>query len=133
MPDKFKIHYFKMRVLHRMRALSAHPKMPETSFMMTPIIYLAWKIVRIFGFQFFVNRMERLARKYAYESSNYVSNVVEPEAKICIYRKEVFDSSLLLSFEKESFEVPILYQEYLKIHTVIICNCLQWKKGLVTL
>lgn len=114
MPDKFKIHYFKMRVLHRMRALSAHPKMPETSFMMTPIIYLAWKIVRIFGFQFFVNRMERLARKYAYESSNYVSNVVEPEAKICIYRKEVFDSSLLLSFEKESFEVPILYQEYLK-------------------
>ena len=27
---------------------------------------------------------------------------------------EVFDSSLLLSFEKESFEVPILYQEYLK-------------------
>ena len=114
MPDKFKIHYFKMRVLHRMRALSAHPKMPETSFMMTPIIYLAWKIVRIFGFQFFVNRMERLARKYAYESSNYVSNVVEPEARICIYRKEVFDSSLLLSFEKESFEVPILYQEYLK-------------------
>lgn len=52
MPDKFKIHYFKMRVLHRMRALSAHPKMPETSFMMTPIIYLAWKIVRIFGFSF---------------------------------------------------------------------------------
>ena len=90
------------------------PRIPETSFMMTPIIYLAWKIVRIFGFQFFVNRMERLARKYAYESSNYVSNVVEPEAKICIYRKEVFDSSLLLSFEKESFEVPILYQEYLK-------------------
>lgn len=84
-------------------------------------------------FSVFVNRMERLARKYAYESSNYVSNVVEPEAKICIYRKEVFDSSLLLSFEKESFEVPILYQEYLKIHTVIICNCLQWKKGLVTL
>lgn len=79
-------------------------------------------------FSVFVNRMERLARKYAYESSNYVSNVVEPEAKICIYRKEVFDSSLLLSFEKESFEVPILYQEYLKIHTVIICNCLQWKK-----
>ena len=40
--------------------------------------------------------------------------MVEPEAKIGIYRKEGFDSSLLLSFEKESFEVPILYQEYLK-------------------
>ena len=58
--------------------------------------------------------MERLARKYAYESSNYVSSVVEPGAKIYIYRKEVFDSSLLLSFEKESFEVPILYREYLE-------------------
>lgn len=114
MPDEFKIHYFKMRLLHKMRALSAHPKMPGTSLIMAPIIYLAWKIVRFFGFQFFVNRMERLARKYAYESSNYVSSVVEPEAKICIYRKEVFDSSLLLSFEKESFEVPILYREYLE-------------------
>ena len=68
MPDKFKIHYFKMSDLHKMRALTAHPKMTGTSLIMTPVIYLAWKIVRFFGFQFFVNRMERLARKYAYES-----------------------------------------------------------------
>lgn len=76
-------------------------------------------------FSVFVNRMERLARKYAYESSNYVSNVVEPEAKICIYRKEVFDSSLLLSFEKKVLRSYIIsrifkntYGDYMQLPPV---------------
>lgn len=52
-----------------------------------PVVYLAWRMTRLIGFQYFINQMERLACKYDYESFDYVSCAVEPDSVKCVYEK----------------------------------------------
>ena len=114
MPGRFRLHYMKMRILNKMRALSVHRILPKVSVWAFPIVYLVWKMTQLVGFQYFINQMERLACKCDYELSDYVSCIVEPDSVKCIYEKDIFASSVSLSFENESFEVPVLYKKYLE-------------------
>ena len=114
MPGRFRLHYMKMRILNKMRALSVHRILPKVPVWAFPVVYLAWKMTQLIGFQYFINQMERLACKYDYESSDYVSCAVEPDSVKCVYEKDIFASSVSLSFENESFEVPVLYKKYLE-------------------
>lgn len=61
----------------------------------------------------YANQMVNMAKKYDYNTSEYIADFVWPDGYQSIFRKEWFENTKELKFEDELFDVPDGYVEYL--------------------
>lgn len=78
------------------------------------LILLIGKILFCFiPYEFLIKKMSFLARKYNYETSNYVSNLSFPDGAHERTSKDVFCEKVEVQFEKNNFYAPARWDEWL--------------------
>ena len=77
--------------------------------------YPIWKLCRIIGGRRFAKRIECLAKIYKFEKSDYVGTVTwKTDKNEFMYKREWFEKTEKIKFEKSMFRVPKDYHEMLK-------------------
>ena len=112
---KAKKQYKKSRILYNLLTLkNLAPK--NRSFGKSLIYYGGKTITTLLPYSLLMRMIERNARRYANEKSEFVSQVVYPLYKDrTTWPKTIFDSTIPHVFEGKKYEIPKGYDEMLKI------------------
>lgn len=76
--------------------------------------YAFWRVSRMFGWKYWINKVGKLAVKYKYNESNKASCVVYGYGKVEVFDKEVFKFGSEKKFEDDLYSVPADYDKCLK-------------------
>lgn len=106
------IHMKKILFLRKLLYISLSKQCPIASSKIKYIFkHVFWIIARLFGWKFWINKVDKLAMKYKYNQSCKVGRIVSGHD---IFDKKIFSYGVQRIFEDDKFSVPKDYHVYLK-------------------
>lgn len=104
----------KLLLAHYGLLMSTRENKKRKTLLVSVLSRLAYYPLRIFGYRRWLNRVDKLSRKYQSNEKRYIGNVSIDSyiAKEC-YRAECFEDGVRLRFEDAEFAVPKNYEKIL--------------------
>ena len=100
--------------LHRCRVASVYANLPQSNPLLRPIIYVFWKVCRLIGWKFFLEKQLVRSIEYKYTETGYVGFKTSGMKKAEILPVEWFSDSVPVEFEGQYFPAPKEYGKYLE-------------------
>lgn len=109
------LHFIKIDILHKLRTVSVTKKLHGRSFLRSLVKVPAALFGRVFGTGFWLRRKERLARKYDYETSDYVAVLVSGQhGNRERLDRPSYENYVKVDFEGRQFNAPSGFECYLR-------------------
>ena len=87
---------------------------PVKGFAKSIVKKTAYLFSKFLSYDFIRGKLKKLANKYSYETSDYVSLVVWGSTRV-FYKKNIFEDLILCKYEDSEFYIPKNYDEILRL------------------
>lgn len=114
-PERYGRHIRKINLIRGLIVLASYKKVPLRRNKWSYVwVFPSWFLCRIFGFHYWIIKLNRLVQKNEYEKSKYVGHASSESGIRDVFDKKMFEEVKKVKFEDEWFNAPLRYDEYLK-------------------
>lgn len=113
LPRKYKLHIKILWVLVKLRALSTYVKIPVKNTRYRSVLQLICMFLRKMNSVRIARLINKIARKYNYDSARYVACAVSSAGIAGVFEKTLFENKVKVAFENEMFDAPGSWEDYL--------------------
>lgn len=101
-----KLQNLRLFLLQRSRVASIYSIPPTSSLLIKPFVYIYWRICKWIGSSYFINKIDKLSRKYLFGDTEYVGFAPSIHSKNKYLDINWFNDSINLPFENREYVAP---------------------------